>query len=595
MANSHKPGAGESGNNKTYTVVLRCVDAHFRVPAGRGILIRPINSEYGDFELKLLTRTDQVDGIEVPIPREIWIEVTGPAPSLQIAVNIASATASDFARQVAFAANAWYGVINVHLAYDSSAGRKEREFFQNWVPDERGLPRQAREIDPDLMYRVLENIAKTSKREKPRIIRAITQYTDALQYWKLGNDLYALAHLYMGVEAITETVIRAELRRRGLQKRKELEIELNGPPADSLLLRLATYFYVLAGGSRKETLGSWARLEHVFHGDKEIYLAAKKASDQLEHGVAAHQDVQRLAEKCVAKTAVYLRKSILSQLQLSEGDLETLTSKPYEHPTNTGGFERQFLATIISDDDDIAAPDQAYPIVRWDFQLRDFSIAEDGSHKMRVTQNMTPLIGESAEMRLERLHLAGATETTHSEVEIKVDKYEPDAGDGGVIAALNNPDDAKWLRPLGGVVSNCNSVRRLSKYWIQRLSIPTDDNARGFNFSENVRLISDFLSESNIESELAEQCKSEWQRALELDEIRIAFSGATTGGNGLVFYDELFEGQEKVMTDIKVLQKFVDRSVELAQSLIVLLDAVLAELGGRPDSDAQDGNDGSKV
>jgi hypothetical protein len=437
MANSPKSDDGGSGSNKTYTVVLRCADAHFRVPAGHGILIRPIKSDYGDFELKLLTRTDQIDGIETPIPREIWIELTGPAPSLAIAVNIASATANDFVRQVAFAANAWHGVINVHLAYDSSAGRQERDFFQNWVPDERGLPRQAREIDPDLMYRLLESITKTSQREKPRISRAITQYTDALQYWKLGNDLYALAHLYMGVEAITETVIRAELRRRGLKKRKELEIELNGPPAESLLLRLATYFYVLAGGSRKETLGSWARLELVFRGDKEIYLTAKRASDRLEHGVAAHQDVQRLAEKCVAKTAMYLRESILSQLNMSESDLDALTSKPYEQPTNTGGFERQFLATIVSDDDEIAAPDQAYPLVRWEFKLRDFSIAEDGTQKMRVTQNMIPLIGESAEMRLERVHFAGSTETTHSEVEIKVDKRGPDASGANIKLQFN--------------------------------------------------------------------------------------------------------------------------------------------------------------
>lgn len=579
MADSPKPDDGESGGNKTYTVVLRCADAHFRVPAGRGILIQPITSDYGDFELKLLTRTDQVDGIETPIPREIWIEVTGPAPSLAIAVNIASATANNFVRQVAFAANAWHGVIKVHLAYDSSAGRQEREFFQNWIPDERGLPRQAREIDPDLMYRLLESIAKASNREKPRIIRAITQYTDALQYWKLGNDLYALAHLYMGVEAITETVIRWELQRRGLKKRKELEVELNGPAAESLLLRLATFFYVLAGGSRKETLGSWARLELVFRGDKEIYLTAKRASDRLEHGVAAHQDVQRLAEKCVAKTAMYLRESILFQLQLSESDLDALTSKPYKQPTNTGGFERQFLATIVSDDDDIAAPGQAYPLVRWEFKLRHFSIAEDGRHKMRVTQNMTPLIGEDAEMRLERVHFAGSTETTHSDVEIKVNKREPDASEGGVITALNRPDDAKWLQPLGGLISNCNSIRRLSKFWIHKLSIPIEDDASHFDFSENVRLISDFLSESGIEVEFVGRCKTEWQRALELDEVRVAFAGATTDGNGLNFFDELFEGQEKAMTDIKALQKLVDKSVELAQLLVALLDEVLESLG----------------
>ena len=151
MAGSSTSTTDKSEGNNTYTVVLRCGDAHFRVPSGRGILISPIVSEYGAFELKILTRTDEIDGIETPVPRELWIEVTGPAPSLQEAVNLASATANDYVRQVAFGANAWQGVMNVHLAYDSSSGHQEREFFQNWVPDEKGLPRQARDIDPDLM------------------------------------------------------------------------------------------------------------------------------------------------------------------------------------------------------------------------------------------------------------------------------------------------------------------------------------------------------------------------------------------------------------------------------------------------------------
>jgi hypothetical protein len=106
-----------------------------------------------------------------------------------------------------------------------------------------------------------------------------------------------------------------------------------------------------------------------------------------------------------------------------------------------------------------------------------------------------------------------------------------------------------------------------------------------------VRLISDFLSENDIEDDLAERCKAEWQRALNLDEVRVAFAGATTGGEGLNFFDEQVEGQEKAMTDIKDLQKLVDRSVELAQSLITLLDNVSAGLEGRPDSDGPNGDE----
>jgi len=589
MTDSAETGDGRADGNDSYTVVLRCADAHFRVPAGQMILISPITSEHGNMALRVLTRTDAIEGIETPIPREIWIEVTGPAPSLNIAVNTSASTANDFIRQVAFGANAWHGLINVHLAFNNTSGRQEREFFQNWVPDERGLPRQARDVDPDLMYRLLAAIATSKKRERPRILRAITQYTDALQYWKQGNDLYALAHLYMGVEAITESVIRAEVRRRGFKKRKELEVELNGPPAESFLLRLATFLYVRAGGRRKETLASWARLELIFCRDKETYSAAKKASDGLEHGFAAHREVQRLAKQCVEKTAEYLRKSILLQIEISDDDFIALTSKPYERPTNTGGFERQFLATIVSDDEDVAAPDQAYPFVRWQFNLKEFSFAEDGGHKMRVTQTMKPMISESAVMRFERIHFAGSTETTHNEVELKIEKDESDTSESGVTTALNNPANEKWLHPLGGFISNCNSIRRLSIFWIHKLSITTDGDSVGFSFSKNVKSISEFFSSRELDEDLKDRCMAEWQRALELDQVRLAFAGATTGENGLSFFDDQVEGEEKLITDIAALKKLIDKSVGLAQSLTALLDEVLASLPMPSNDDSADG------
>ena len=60
-----------------YTVVLRCAESLLRIPAGRGISVGPINSAYGHYELKLLTRTEQAKGIVTPLPRELWIQVTG--------------------------------------------------------------------------------------------------------------------------------------------------------------------------------------------------------------------------------------------------------------------------------------------------------------------------------------------------------------------------------------------------------------------------------------------------------------------------------------------------------------------------------------
>jgi hypothetical protein len=80
------------------------------------------------------------------------------------------------------------------------------------------------------------------------MMRAIRQYTDALQYWRDGHELYALSHLYMGVEAITNSIRDREILRRGLKGRSELP-------------RLGNDKYP----------ESWVRCELIFRGDRETY------------------------------------------------------------------------------------------------------------------------------------------------------------------------------------------------------------------------------------------------------------------------------------------------------------------------------------
>lgn len=53
-------------------------------------------------------------------------------------------------------------LVNVHLAYDSTAGTSERQFFQNWIVDERGLPRAARDVrtPPEKALAAVHNFAR---------------------------------------------------------------------------------------------------------------------------------------------------------------------------------------------------------------------------------------------------------------------------------------------------------------------------------------------------------------------------------------------------------------------------------------------------
>lgn len=503
-----------------------------RVPPGKGLLIAPIASDYGNYELRVQTRTDEESKFQSPLPRELWIEVTGPAPSIEIAINLSVAAADQFVRQVAIAANAWQGLLTVHLGYESTPGTRERSFFQNWVVDERGLPRPARTFDPDLVMRVLVALSEMPTADQPRIMSAITQYSDALEYWKPGGELYALAHLYMGVEAITPAVIGAEVGKRGLTNRRALERAVLEAPRPSLRLRVARWIYPKAGGQKQSALlDTWARREIIFRGDDKTYRTAKRASDGLEHGFEHHGEVHRLAVQCLEKCAYYLRRAILETLPIRPDDRDALLNKPYARPANTGGFGRQLFATITCDSDNISPPGKMYPVVRWEFNLLDFKITEDGKHAMRVTQKLTPMMGDEAKMSGVKIRFAGPTETTHDQVTFTVDQRNEDIA--GIHFATDEPENTKWVHPLGSIILNCNALRYLSVFWILRLTNVRAEEIPAISFPEHVHEILKTISLPEVPEELREKCSAGWKEALQLDEVREMLAGCATQPEGL--------------------------------------------------------------
>jgi hypothetical protein len=560
----------------TYTIVLRCAEGVMRIPVGKGIQIGPINTQHGAYQVKFLTRTDELKGIATPLPRELWIEVTGSAPNVDVALNTAASLANYYVRQLAFAANAWHGLLGVHLAYESTPGSKARLFFQNWLRDEVGLPRVARNVNTDLMLRVVIAITRLPQNDQVRVIRAITQYTDALQHWRIGGELYSLAHLYMGVEAITPSVIRRELDSRALKHRRQLEMQIFGVSKDSLVLKVTRSLYRRAGGYiRPPNLDSWARRQLIFDGDDETFRTAKQASDNLEHGLAHHEEIHQLAVKCVEKCASYLRKAILTLLPISDEDRLALMEKPYTKPATTSGFDRRLLATIMSDLDDIAAPDQAYPYVRWEFNLKGFSITDSGDYRMHVTQNITPIIAPKAKMQLNKIRFAGPSETTHSEVEVKVHDTKPDEPIAGVGFLIDDPASSKWVKLVGGFLLNCNALRHLGWYWMQRLCEGAEGRDHDRSMQQYVAQIEHILDRQAVPQHLREQSILGWREALELEKLRLPIAGCVTKPDGLVCIDEQVGNSAPLLEDVAGLRELNDKVVDLAKTLRILLGELL--------------------
>ena len=530
-----------------------------------------------------MQRAEQLPHITTPIPRELWIEMRGPVPSLETAVNIAVAAANDYVRQLAFGANAWQGLMNVHLAYDSSKGANERQFFQNWIVDERGLPRVARDVDTGLMYALLVAISQLPVEERARVSRAVLQYTDALQYWKPGSELYALSHLYMGVEALTPIVIRREVARRALKNRSALENALNGPPADSIWLRFATWHYRLAGGYKPNRLDPWARREIIFRGDRATYSAAQKASNQLEHGLAHHAEILPLAAKALGKTAEYLREAILDILPLSGSDRQKFKAAPYAAPVKAGGFERQLLGTIRSDGEQLVSSDQTHPYVRWEFNLLDYKRTDSGAYEMQLNQKINPVLAPNVKLTIDRIVFAGPSPTSHTNVEFDVTRGDTPKEElvthAGAHLAIDLPRNAEWANLIGRYILNANALPHLARFWLTKIDPSLAADAQKLPLSDATVRISALIKGDAALDQLVEECESLWKEAVDAIELRELLSVAFTGEQGLIIPCMPLDGRASTVTEPDKLRELNDRLVELAKKLATLLDAVLAARG----------------
>ena len=562
--------------NKQYTVVLRCAESAIRIAQGRGILVSPIATPFGNYDLKIVTRTEKVAAFDTPLPRELWIEVSGRAPSMQDAVRLAYSIADEYVRIAAFATNAWQGILEFHIGFDSSAAETKREFHQNWVFDEQGLVRPARNIDPDVTLALMEAIAKMDPRDRNRIVRAVYMYTDALQYWKQGGEIHALAYTYMGVEAITPLVVMREVQRRGLKDRNALDEKLHGAPADSLRLRLATWLFVKAGGQRSSQLDAWIRREIIFKGDANTYKTAKGASDKWEHATDDRGRIHGLAATSLEKTAFYLRSAILDLLPLSDANRMALQSGEFTKPASTLGFQRWVSGVLNCSGDDLAAPDQAYPIVRWEFSMRGLTIGEGGRYEMTVNQKISPKLAAGVSFTLERLHFSGPVPMQHSNVEVSIQRAERVVVDGVTGARMeievDAPENAKWVHPYGSVMLNSNVFHPFTEFWLGNiLGLVLDSGVRP-GIRANVDRIQATLASRNVPADLIERCRVAWDEAVDIDEVREILALARTTPEGLTMDTRSRAGMQQlsVIGDVAKLVEMNERVIASARKIISL-------------------------
>jgi hypothetical protein len=388
----------ESNRQREYVVAFRAPssvrfseDGHWRLTS--------VKTANGTVALTFRTRYDDV-GLDAKIPRELWIDARGTAPSMNQAINEFGRVVSLFLPMLAITQNAAILDLKAHLAFESTADRTEREFFQQFISDEIGLPRITRKANAKTANAFVQAIGSTADEDRERIIRSCAQYRQALMYWGPGQELLALAHLYMGIEALTRVVLRRHCAGANTD-------------ADGLAAQL---------GVERKLLEPTIRKRIIFQNDVDCYNEAKRASDGFEHGYLGFDELESLARKRRDQTATYLRDAVLDLLSL-DADMKADLAK-YNVAVGAWKVVRYFRGLLLGQGRELAAPDQEYPFLRWKSSIQKATSNSEGGISITPTDTLSPLLAPGISLKPTSYEMwgpeRGTGETAPQAIESKI-------------------------------------------------------------------------------------------------------------------------------------------------------------------------------
>ncbi len=345
------------------------------IPEGERI---EVTYEVDGRPIKLIFRTRYLDqGHFSKVPADLWLDATGEAADLTSAAWAFSNAGRDMAMILSLSANAAIAPLEPEIIFETTPGLDRREHFQRYLaPD--GFAYASRRIDSEAAIALIGAIGVST--EKDRLIRATSQYSEALQTWRGGHELLALSHLFMGVEAIKTAYLRWELDRTG-KDRDQLAADWG--------------FEAKRRMQRDTFLDQQARLRLVFQGEEECHRVAKETSDQYEHGFKNAGMLHAPAGECLVRTAELLRQAIFTVANLPQDAMRTLLGPNYLQPRGPTGVETYVRSTIVGTGEALAALGSEYPHYEWASRLKDVRHdAETGLYTFQPDHSMTASIAE---------------------------------------------------------------------------------------------------------------------------------------------------------------------------------------------------------
>jgi len=234
--------------------------------------------------------------------------------------------------------------------------------------------------------------------QQPRLARACAFYREALQYLRPRQEVLFIVFLWMAVEALTKVALRRACSAESCTE-DELVVRWGLAPSD------ADEDTFKKG---KRGLDGEARRRLIFHGDDQCQRLAVDSSDGFEHGFEAFDKIRALAMEAKERGAAdHVRRAIFELVPLPAETIATLTSGRYEKPRANWLITKYVRGRFVGPADKLAAPDQEYPLLRWEGRVSDFRRKEDGTHELSFAETLTAMCGEEVHFRLESSEVWG--------------------------------------------------------------------------------------------------------------------------------------------------------------------------------------------
>jgi len=335
----------------------------------------------------------QDQGLEHPVPLDLWVEVAGEGSSLEEAVRRHEPLARGAAAVLAFIANAAVEPLEVELAYEATADRTEREFLQVFVRESSIIPKGGRVVPTDRLRPCFNAILALGP--TPRLQRSLFQYDHALRNWRLGSEYQSLDHLWIAAENIVDLLLD---QRIGSNDPKEFARSL-GITVDRRRPRDPEPRW-------RQELKSWALRELVFEGDRSAYDAARMATNGYEHGFLDLNDVQQQAVRATYAVFAHIRRSIADVLSLTGEYRDWLLGRSPVDVASTRKVMRGKLIGEVADPTRLSAPRQEYPYLRWRTRLTRFA-REGDEFNASFTERMTVTVAEGIQFQGQAIEARG--------------------------------------------------------------------------------------------------------------------------------------------------------------------------------------------